>query len=122
MHREVMVAMLPLSLRSNAGSFKPSLMLTLSWGRNSSRSVMTKKYHIYWRSVTHIMLLSLDQLQCVPVKPSTPSAKAVSPRRTSQRSAPHNAAAAPVHTPLAMTTALHGMPSTKAVPKKATGM
>ena len=49
-----MVAMLPLSLRSNAGSFEPSLMLTSSCRRNSSRSVIRKRCHIYWRLVVHM--------------------------------------------------------------------
>ena len=62
MHRQAMVAMLPLSLRSKAGSFQPSQMPTSSCSRNSSRSIMTKKYHIYWRLATHIMPLSLKQL------------------------------------------------------------
>ena len=117
-----MVAMPPLRLRSNTGPSEPSLMLTLSCGRNSSRSIMRKKYHIYWRLVTCTMLLSPEQLQCVLVKPYMPSAKAINPRRTSHRSPLHSAPTAPIHTPLAMTTALHGMPSAKAVLKRVTGM
>ena len=97
-------------------------MLTSSCQRNSSRSIMTKKYHIYWRSIACITPLSLEQLRCVPVKPSMPSTKAINLRRTSHKSVPHNAPTAPIHTPLPMTTALCGMPSARAVPKKVTGM
>ena len=79
---------------------------------------MTKKYHIYLKSVIHIMPLSLEWLQCVLVKPSTPSTKAVNLQRTSHKSVPHNAPTAPIHTPMAVTTAWHGMPSAKVVPKK----
>ena len=50
-----------------------------------------------------------------------PSAKAVSLRKTGHISLLHSAPTAPIHTPLAMTTALHGMLSAKAVPKKVTG-
>ena len=117
-----MVAMPPLNLRSNAGSFEPFQMPTLSWGRNSSRSIMQKKCHIYWRLVIHVTPLSLEWLQCVLVKPSTPSAKAISPRKTSHKSPLLSAPTAPVHTLLAMATALHGMLSAKAVLKKVTGM
>ena len=51
-----------------------------------------------------------------------PSAKAVNLRRASHRSVPHSAPTAPAHTPLAMTTVQHGMPSATAVPKEATGV
>ena len=74
-------------------------MLTLSCGRNSSRSVATKRYHIYWRLVIHIMPLSLKPLQCMLVKPYMPSAKAVSPRKTTHKSLLLSAPTAPVHTP-----------------------
>ena len=94
-----MVAMLPLSLRSNAGSFEPSLMPTSSCGRNSLKSVMRRKCHIYWRLVICIMPLNLEQLQCMPVKPYMPSAKAVKPRKTSHKSLLHSASTAPIHTP-----------------------
>ena len=114
--------MLPLSLRSNTGSFEPSLIPTLSCRRNSSRSVVRKRYHIYWRLVICIMPLSPEQLQCVLVKPYMPSAKAISPRKTSHKSLPHSAPTVPIHTPLAMTTALHRMPSAQAALKKVTGM
>ena len=114
-----MVAMLLLSLRSNAGSFEPSLMLTSSCKRNSSRSVMRKRCHIYWRLVICIVPLSLKQLQCVLVKPYIPSTKAVSPRETSHKSLLHSALTPPIH---AMTTALHRMPSARAVLKKVPGM
>ena len=94
-----MVAMLPLSLRSNASSFEPSLMPTSSCRRNSSRSVVRKRCHIYWRSVIHITPLSPKQLQCVLVKPYMPSAKTVSPRKTSHKSLLHSAPTAPIPTP-----------------------
>ena len=73
-------------------------MPTLSCGRNSSRSVMRKRCHIYWRLFICIMPLSLEQLQCVLVKPSTPSAKAVSPRKASHKSLLLSAPTAPIHT------------------------
>ena len=111
----------PSSLRSKAGSFKPFQMLTLSCRRNSSRSIVKKDY-IYWRLVVHIMPLSLEQLQCVLVKPSMPSTKAVSPRKTSHKSPLHSPPTAPIHTFLAVTTALCGMPSAGAVLKRVTGM
>ena len=114
--------MLQSSLRSNAGSFGPSQMLTLSCGRISSRSVVIKRCHTYWRLVIHIMPLTLKQLQCVLVKPSTSSAKAISPIKTNHKSPHHSAPTAPIHTFLAMTTALHGVVSARAVPKKITGM
>ena len=114
--------MLPLSLRSNAGSFDPSLMPTSSCRRNSLRSVMRKRCHIYWRLVICNMPLSLEQLQCVPVKPYMPSAKAVSPRETSHKSPLHSAPTVPIYTLLAMTTALCRTPSAKAALKKVTGM
>ena len=114
--------MLPLSLMSNTCSFEPSLMPTLSYRRSSSRSIMTKKYPIYWRSVAHITPLNLERLQCVLARPSMPFAKAVILRRASHRSVPHSAPTAPTHTSLAMTTDPHGMPSAMAVPKEATGM
>ena len=60
---------------------------------------MTKKYQIYWRSVVHITPLSLEWLQCVPVKPSMPSTKVINLRRTSHRSVPHSAPTAPAHCP-----------------------
>ena len=80
-----------------------------------------KKYPTYWRSVACIMLLNLEQLQCVPARPSMPSAKAVNLRRSSHRSVPHSVQTAPAHTPLAMTTVPHGTPFAMAVPKEATG-
>ena len=43
-------------------------------------------------------------------------------QKNKPQSAPHNAPTIPVHTPLAMTTDLHRMPSARAVPKKVTGM
>ena len=54
-------------------------------------------------------------------RPSMPSTKAVNLRRASHRSVPHSAPTALAHTPLAMTTVPHGMPSATAVPKEATG-
>ena len=97
-------------------------MLTSSCRRKCSRSTMKKEYHIYCRLVICIMPLGLEWLQCVLVKPSLPSAKAINPRRTSHRSALHSAPTAPNHTRLAVTTALYKMPSARAVPKKVTGM
>ena len=114
--------MLPSSLRSNAGSFEPSLMLTSICGRNFSRSIVRERYHIYWRLVICIMPLSLEQLQCVLAKPSTPSTKAVSPRKTSHKSLLPSAPTAPVHTLLAVTTALCRMLSARVVLKKVIGM
>ena len=81
-----------------------------------------KRCHIYLRLAVCIMPLSLEQLQCVLVKPSTPSAKAVKPRKTSHKSPLHSAPTAPIHTQLAVTTALHEMLSARAVLKKVTGM
>ena len=121
-HKQVMVEMLLSSLRSNAGSFGPSQMLTLSCRRNSSRSVAIKRCHIYWRLVVHITPLSMEQLWCVLIKPSMPSAKAVSPIKTNHKSPLHRAQTAPIHTLLGVTTALHGVLSVMAVPKKVTGM
>ena len=68
------------------------------------------------------MLLNQEQLQCVLARPSMPSAKAINLRRANHRSVPHSAPTAPAHTPLAMTTVLHGMPPAMAVPKEATGV
>ena len=48
-----MVPMPPLSLRSNAGSFKPSQMSTLSCRRNSSKSVVKKVSHLLQISHTY---------------------------------------------------------------------
>ena len=73
---------------------------------------------MYWRSVVHTMPLSPEQLQCVLVKLSIPSAKVISPRRTSHKSLLHSAPTAPIHTLLAMTTTLHRMPSCKGCSKK----
>ena len=70
----------------------------------------------------HVVLLSLEWLQYMPVKPYTPSTKAVNPRKTSHKSSLHSAPTVPVHTLLAVTTALCRIPSAKAVPKKVTGM
>ena len=58
----------------------------------------------------------------VMVKPYMPSTKAISPRKTSHKSPLHSAPTAPVHTLLAMTTALHEMLSARAVLKEVTGM
>ena len=66
------------------------------------------------------MPLSLEQLQCVLIKPSMPSAKVISLRKRSHKSLLHSVPTASVHTLLAMTTALYGMPSAKAVLKKVT--
>ena len=77
-----------------------------------------KKYPTYWRSVACIMQLNQEQLWCVLARLSMPSAKAVTLRRASHRSV-HTA---PTHTPLAVTTVLHGMPPVMAVPREATGM
>ena len=49
-----------------------------------------------------------------------PSTKAINIRRASHRSVPNSVPTAPTHTPLAMTTVMHGMPSVMAVPKEAT--
>ena len=68
------------------------------------------------------MLFNLEQLQCVPARPSMPSVETINLRRASHRSVPNSAPTAPVHTPLAVTTVPHGMPSAMAVPKEATGM
>ena len=114
--------MWPSSLRCNAGSIGPSQVLTSSCGRNSSRSVMIKRCHIYWRLVICIMPLSVEQLQCVLVKPSMPSTKATSPIKINHKSPLHSAPTAPIHTFLAMTTALHRVLSARAVPKKVNGM
>ena len=116
-----MVVMPPLSFRSNTGSFEPSLMPTLSCGRNSSKLVMRKRCHNYWGLVICIMSLNLEPLLCVLVKPHMPSTKAINPRETNHKSLFHNAPTAPIHTLLAMTTALHGMPSARAVVEKVTG-
>ena len=113
--------MSPLSLRSNTGSFEPSLMLTLSCRRNSSRSIMIKRCPIYWRSVIHITPVSLEQLWCVLAKPSILSAKAINPRKTSHKSPLHSAPTAPIHTFPTVTTALCRMSSVNAVLKKVTG-
>ena len=80
-----------------------------------------KKYLIYWRSVACTMPLNLEWLWWVPARPSMPSTETINLRRASHRSIPHSAPTAPTHTPLAMTAALHGMPSAMAVPKEATG-
>ena len=114
--------MLPLSLRSNAGSFGPSQMLTSSCGRNSSKSIMIKRCHIYWRLVICIMPLSLEQLWCVLTKPSMLSAKAVSPIKSLYISPLPSAPTAPICTLLAMTTAPCRVLSARAVIKKVTGM
>ena len=90
--------------------------------KSSSRWIMTKKYPTYWRSVTCTMMLNLEWLQCVLAIPPMPSAKAINLRRASHRRVPHSAPTVPTHTPLAMTTVLHGMPFATAVPKEATGM
>ena len=58
-----------------------------------------KRCHIYWRLVIHITPLSLEQLQHVLVKPSIPSTKAISPRKTSNKGLLHSAPTAPIHTP-----------------------
>ena len=64
---------------------------------------------------------NLEWLQCVLSRPSMPSTKAINLRRASHRSVPCSAPTAPTHTPMAVTTVLHGMPSATAVPKEATG-
>ena len=63
--------MLPLSLRSNTGSFKPSQMPTSSCGRNSSRSVVRKRCHIYWRLVIHTLYQGCQPQKNKPQKPAS---------------------------------------------------
>ena len=67
------------------------------------------------------MPLNGEWLQCVPTRPSMPSAKAINLRRPSHRRLPHSAPTVPAHTPLAMTTILHGMPPATDVQREATG-
>ena len=80
-----------------------------------------KKVSIYWRLVIHIMLLSPEQLQCALAKPFTLSSRDVSPINSLYISWFHSAATVPIHTLLAMTSALHSMLSARVVPRKATG-
>ena len=94
-----MVVMPPLSSKSNAGSFGQSLMPTLSCRRSSLRWIKTKKYPTYWRSVTYTMPLNQGCLQCVPGRPSMPSAKAINLRRASHRRVPHTAPTVPLTLP-----------------------
>ena len=64
----------------------------------------------------------MEWLQCVLARPSMPFAKAVNFRRPRHRRVPYTAPTVPIHTPLAITTVPHGMPSATAVPKEATDM
>ena len=64
------------------------------------------------------MPLSLEQLQCVLIKPSMPSAKVISLRKRSHKSLLHSVPTASVHTLLAMTTALYGNAICKGCSKK----
>ena len=115
-----MVVMLPLSLRSNPGSFKPSLMLTLSCGRNSSRSIMKNVSHLLEISHMYYTIESGAAAMCAGKAIHTLH-QGHQPQKNKPQKSPHSAPTAPVHTLLAMTTALCRMPSARAVLKEVTG-
>ena len=113
-----MVAMLPLSLRCNAGSFEPSQMLTLSCRRNSSKSVTRKVSHLLEISHTYYTIESGVGAMC--------AGKAIHAlhqgHQPQKNKALHSASTAPIHALLAVTTALCIMLSARALLKKVTGM
>ena len=114
--------MLPLSLRVQCRLIWAIPDANIELQRELLKVSCQKKVSYLLEICLHIMPLSLEQLWCVPVKPYTPSIKAISLGKTSHKNPLLSAPAAPIHTLLAMTIALHRMPSAKAVQRKVAGM